>query len=138
MVEDKWLRTVLAKHALWLVWDLRGERADLSGKDLSLQTISGANFRGAILRNTDFSGCFLYGTDFSEADCTGADFDGADVRGADFTKANLTGASLYCRYPSGTKWDGAILTDARGFGSWDERQRAAVEEYEKKKAAEKE
>jgi uncharacterized protein YjbI with pentapeptide repeats len=138
MGNKKNLREVLEKHNLWLHFDIKGERADLSGYDLSLRCLTRVNLRGAILRGTDFSGAMLFDADLSESDCTGACFFDADVRGANFEKANLTGAYLYCEYPLGTKWDGAILTDARGFGSWDEKRRIAEKAYARKIAAEKE
>ena len=71
--------------------DLSG--AELTASNLSLSTLSGANLSGA---------------DLSGSDLEGADFSGADLRGADLTTCAL----------SATRFDGALVDDARFDGSW--------------------
>ena len=64
----------LRKHALWLINDPEGERANLSRADLSGADLSGANL--------------------SRADLSGADLSRAILSGADLSGANLSGANL--------------------------------------------
>ena len=44
---DLELRSILEKHSLWLAGDPNGERADLSGVDLSKASLRGADLYGA-------------------------------------------------------------------------------------------
>jgi hypothetical protein len=67
----------LRKHALWLADENGGERANLSGADLSVADLSRA--------------------DLSDADLSRADLSDADLRGADLSDANLNWANLYVR-----------------------------------------
>ena len=114
------LNEILKKHALWLICDPNGSKADLSeanlseadlrGADLSEANLCGAylrraNLRGADLSEADFyranlcganlSGADLRGADLSEADLRGANLCGADLSEADLSEANLRGANLY-------------------------------------------
>ena len=83
------LKEILRKHALWLNNDPEGEKADLSGADLS-----GADLRGVYLYKADLSGAGLRWADLWGADLSKADLTGADLTGADLYKANLYRADL--------------------------------------------
>ena len=78
------LQEILGKHKKWLLGEIEGVRAVLSGADLS-----GAVLRRADLRRADLSGAVL-----RRADLSGADISGADLRGADLSDAVLRGAVL--------------------------------------------
>ena len=78
------LSLILDKHKKWLNDDPDGERADLSGANLS-----GADLSGANLSYADLSGANL-----SYADLSGANLSGADLSSADLSGANLSGADL--------------------------------------------
>ena len=65
------IKKILSEHLKWLKGE-GGERADLSGANLS-----GADLRGANLSEADLSGA-----DLSEADLSGADLRWADLSGA--------------------------------------------------------
>lgn len=54
---------ILRKHKLWLADEKDGERADLSGANLSRADLSRANLSGANLRRADLSGANLSGAD---------------------------------------------------------------------------
>ena len=73
------LNEILNKHALWLICDPNGSKADLSGADLRGANLSGANLREANLRG---------------ANLRGANLSGANLRGAILYEANLSGANL--------------------------------------------
>ena len=74
------LKEILRKHALWVIGDPKGEKADLREADLT-----GVNLRGATLYKANLSGA-----DLSEAYLYKANLSGADLR-----RANLYGAYLY-------------------------------------------
>jgi uncharacterized protein YjbI with pentapeptide repeats len=78
------IASILEKHRLWLTGPKTGERANLSGANLSHATLYGAN-----LSRADLSGATLYG-----ATLLGANLSGADLLGADLSRANLLGADL--------------------------------------------
>ena len=78
------LKSILDKHLKWLRSEDGGERANLSGANLS-----GANLSGA-----DLSGANLSGADLSWANLSGADLSGANLSGANLSRANLSGADL--------------------------------------------
>ena len=71
------LKEVLEKHSKWLRREHGGERADLSGADLS----------GAELSGADLSWAYLRGADLSRAYLSGADLSGAYLRGAKIEEA---------------------------------------------------
>lgn len=88
------LLEILEKHKKWLNGKPDGQRANLSGADLSE-----VNLRGADLRSADLSYAYLSGFDLSEANLRGADLHSADLSeadlsGADLRYANLSGADL--------------------------------------------
>ena len=89
------LETFLRKHKLWLENKEGGERADLSGANLSKADLSGANLSKANLRWAN-----LGGADLGGADLRGANLRWANLGGANLSKANLGGADLdYSAFP---------------------------------------
>ena len=85
------LDKVLENHKLWLNSDGReGEKADLSGYNLTK-----ADLRGTDLRNTDLIETNLEYTNLSEVNLEGADLFGADLREANLEGANLIGANFF-------------------------------------------
>ena len=98
-MELKELQEHLRLHALWIVHDTAGERADLSGANLSEADLSGANLyranlSGADLSGANLSGANLYEADLSRANLSRADLSRADLSEADLSEANLSGADL--------------------------------------------
>ena len=94
----KELAVVLKKHKKWLNNEDGGERANLSGADLSGTDLSEANLSGADLRWANLSGADLRwanlsGADLRWANLSGADLSGADLRGADLDYSVLP---LWC------------------------------------------
>jgi len=55
MMDRTTLDRILAAHARWLAGDKDGERADLSGADLTKADLSGANLAGADLYEANLS-----------------------------------------------------------------------------------
>ena len=53
VITNKMLEEILNTHSLWLKDESSGERADLSGADLSKAYLSGADLRDAYLRDAD-------------------------------------------------------------------------------------
>jgi hypothetical protein len=101
MTSDQ-LKEVLRLHALWLIDDIAGQRADLCGADLTRANLTRANLCGADLNGANLTRANLYG-----ADLCGANLCGADLNGANLTRANLCGADL----------NGANLTRANLYGA---------------------
>ena len=83
------LQTLLIDHTLWLRGSPQGDRARLSGADLTDADLSGAD-----LTDADLSGADLSGADLSGANLYGTDLSGADLSGADLSDANLSYANL--------------------------------------------
>ena len=88
------LKEILRKHALWVMGDPKGERANLReanliGANLYRANLIGANLRCADLRCADLYRANLYGADLSEANLIGA-----NLREADLSEANLRGANI--------------------------------------------
>ena len=99
------LNEIIRKHALWVMGDPKGEKANLMGANLYEANLRGANLRGADLKWADLSGADLSGADLRWANLKWADLKWADLRGAnleesDLRWANLMGANLYeaCLY----------------------------------------
>ena len=83
------LSEILRKHSLWLAGSPKGERANLSGADLSWANLSRANLSGANLSRANLSGANL-----SRANLSGVNLSRADLSGANLSRANLSGANL--------------------------------------------
>ena len=108
------LNEILEKHKKWLNNEPGGERANLSGSDLSCSNLSrcnlsrcnlshcnlsacdlcGSNLRGCDLRGSDLRGCNLRGCNLRGSDLRGCDLSGSDLRGCDLSGSNLSGSDL--------------------------------------------
>ncbi len=109
---DAEIKEILEKHAKWLRGDNNGERAYLSGADLSRANLSGADLSGANLSGAYLSGAYLSGADLSGANLSGAYLSGADLSGADLSGADLSRAYLSRADLSGADLSGANLSGA--------------------------
>ncbi len=83
------LLRVLAAHHAWLRGEPGGERADLSGLDLT-----DVDMKGTDLTDADFAGADLSGADLRESRLVRTNLRQAFLRGADLRESNLTGADL--------------------------------------------
>ena len=123
------LNSILNKHKMWLLNDLRGERADLYKANLAEANLMGANLmeanlmeanlykadlRGADLRGADFMGANLRGADLRGANLMGADLRGANFYKADLRGANLRGANLGGADLGGAKLDWPLVCQEKG------------------------
>ena len=98
-VTDNKLDEILENHHKWLCGRHGGERADLSGCDLSRANLLEADLREANLRQADLSEANLsranlLGANLSEANLREANLRQADLLGANLSRANLLGANL--------------------------------------------
>ncbi len=91
------LDVVIEKHEKWLR-DGYGERANLSGANLSYADLSCANLRGANLSYADLRRADLSCAYLRRADLRGADLRRADLSCADLRRADLRRADLSCAY----------------------------------------
>lgn len=96
------LNIILKEHSIWLNDHQTGERANLSGVDLSRTDLSGVN-----LSEADLSGATLIGATLIKTNLSGADLTGTNFKNANLASANLSGANL-----TKTQFHGAILTAA--------------------------
>jgi hypothetical protein len=106
------LKAICDKHIRWLRNEDGGERAYLSGANLSE-----ANLYGANLYEANLSGANLYGANLSGANLSGANLSGANLSGANLYGANLYGANLSGANLSGANLSGANLYEANLSGT---------------------
>jgi uncharacterized protein YjbI with pentapeptide repeats len=100
-------------HVEWLNSSgRRGDRARLSGANLSGVRIRGAQLREAYLDRADLSRARLGGADLREANLSGADLSAAYLGGADLSDAYMAGADLFSADLDGADLSKADLTDA--------------------------
>ena len=94
------LEEILKKHKMWLNDEEGGERANLSGFDLSYTDLSGDNLRGAYLCNADLRNAYLYNADLRDADLRCANLTGTDLKNVNLMgiKTNMytSGYNLAC------------------------------------------
>ncbi len=107
-MDDKELERLVAE----LKDGKRFESLDLSGRDLSYQSLPGIILRGAALRKTAFLKSDLSGADLSGADLSGAFLISASLRKARMEMAKLKGADLHSANLSGARLAGADLEKA--------------------------
>jgi len=88
------LKLVLELHEKWLNGLEGGERANLTGVDLSNANLRCANLGKAILRFANLSESDLIHANLSDANLIGASLSDANLIGANLFKANLIGADL--------------------------------------------
>jgi uncharacterized protein YjbI with pentapeptide repeats len=95
------LAETLDQHKAWVEsGGEKGQRADLSGVNLSNADLTGVNLQGAVLKRANLSG----------ADLSMANLRGANLMQADLCNANLLGTEL-----RGTDLMGAVLYGAEGL-----------------------
>ena len=112
MDQDK-LDEVLRQHKIWLeTLGQEGQRADLSGANLSGANLEYADLRGANLWYANLRKADLRGADLCDADLRGADLKGACLEYADLWGANLEGVDL-----RGACLEYADLGDAYLYGA---------------------
>jgi len=109
------LNEIVKQHNEWLKYTSKGNRANLSGADLSGANLSGADLSGANLYGANLSGAILsganlYGANLSGAILYGANLSGAILYGANLSEADLSGADLSGANLSGANLSGAILS----------------------------
>lgn len=92
------LAAKLEAHAKWLntryTGHVEGERANLTGADLTGADLTRANLTGADLTGADLTRAYLTGADLTGANLTRSNFTDAYLTGADLTDANLTDANF--------------------------------------------
>ena len=88
------LPKILASHAKWLADKATGDRADLSGADLSRANLSSATLSWADLSGANLSSATLSWANLSRANLSSATLSGADLSWATLSGANLSSATL--------------------------------------------
>ena len=88
------LKEILDKHSKWLRKEEGGERANLTGANLTWADLIEANLSGADLTGANLTGANLYGANLTWANLTRANLNGANLSWANLIEANLTGAYL--------------------------------------------
>ena len=88
------LEEILDKHEKWLKHKEDGERADLSGVDLSYVDLSCADLTRANLSHTNLRKADLSYTNLNEADLSSTNLCEANLKGADLINAKLRYANL--------------------------------------------
>ena len=111
------LKDVLDKHLKWLRDEDGGERANLSGADLSWANLSRADLFGANLSRANLSRADLSWANLSRANLSRADLFGADLSWANLSRADLSGANLFGANLFGADLSGAGLDGANLFGA---------------------
>jgi len=116
MTQDE-LMEIVKRHGQWLRYEDVGNRADLSGSDLSVANLSGANLSGANLSGANLYRANLSGANLTVANLSGANLYRANLSGANLTVANLSGADLSVANLSGANLSGANLSGANLRGA---------------------
>ncbi len=89
------LDRILADHKQWRTTSGKeGQRAELTGADLTRVKLNGANLSGADLQKAILRGADLRGADLSRANLRDADLSEADLSGAYLFDTDLSGAVL--------------------------------------------
>jgi len=90
------LAEILDQHKAWAEsGGETGQRADLSGVNLSNADLTGVNLQGAVLRRANLSGADLSMANLRGANLMQADLCNANLLGTEFRGADLMGAVLY-------------------------------------------
>ena len=119
------INEILKLHRKWLMYEVDGKRADLSGANLSKMDLSRINLRQANLNEanlyrTNLSNANLKWVIFQDADLSWANLSKADLRwaslnGADLNKADLEGADLSGADLRGADLNGANLKNIKNL-----------------------
>ena len=106
------LRKILEAHEAWLEGKATGQRADLSGANLSRAKLQKANLQSANLEGAKLGDADLRNANLSGADLSSAKLHRTDFRGATLQDANLTDVSgLLGEQLAGLDVSGAKLPD---------------------------
>jgi hypothetical protein len=90
------IQQILDKHELWLKTNhAEGERANLSGSDLSDADLGHADLRCANLSGSDLSGSDLRYANLRCANLSGSDLRYANLKGANLKGANISGSVFW-------------------------------------------
>ena len=105
------------KIGLAVKWAIEN-RVDLSGADLRGAILRDADLSGAILRDADLSGAILRdadlrGADLRDADLSDADLSGADLRGADLSVCPVKIENIHSKIYEAASQPGALK-----MGTW--------------------
>ena len=99
-ISQEELKEILKKHEMWLRGEEGGERANLSGYDLSYANLRNADLRGAYLYNTNLRDAYLDHADLRDTDLRGADLTGTDLKNVNLmgikTDMYTSGYNLAC------------------------------------------
>jgi len=127
MISADKVEDILKAHALWIVGDSQGEKADLRRADLwgadlreadlREADLPEANLRGANLREANLRGANLWGANLWGANLWGANLRRADLRRADLRRADLRRADLWGADLWGADLWGADLWGADLWGA---------------------
>ena len=109
------LPKILASHAKWLADKATGDRADLSGANLSSATLSWADLSRANLSSATLSGANLSRANLSSATLSGADLSWANLSGANLSSATLSRANLSSATLSWANLSSANLSEVVGL-----------------------
>lgn len=93
-----------------------GQYLDLSGADLSRQSLGELNLKGIILRGVNLAGSYFHNTNLQDVDMEGADLTNAsltstDLRGTRLAEAKLRGARFDSANFEGNDYSGIDFTD---------------------------
>ena len=111
------LKKVLKLHKKWLENPENGERANLSGENLSYVDLSNSNLKCVILESANLKGANLESTNLTSANLENTNLEDVNLTDANLTYAylsytNLRGADLEGAYLRSAKLRGAILSYA--------------------------
>src|SRR3981189_3728340 len=98
----KKLEDILDAHAKYHKGLPGGERADLSGANLSRMDFKKRDLTGALFMGSSSTGTDFRGATLSFADLSKADLRKADLRNCDFTETKLECSDLIQSYLSGS------------------------------------
>ena len=111
------LPDILKNHERWLNHEEDGERANLSGADLTHVDLSYVVLTDARLRGSNLNGADLSCVDLRGVNLSGAFLRGANLSGANLNHSNLSGANLSGADLTGVNLGDSNLTDARLSGA---------------------
>jgi hypothetical protein len=88
------LMKILERHVAWLKGSTTGERADLTGANLTEADLTGANLSRSNLTRSNLTRSNLTGADLSRSNLTLSNLTGADLTGANLDYSS--GISFHC------------------------------------------
>jgi hypothetical protein len=110
------LQHTLEQHKLWLRGE-GGQKANLSGSDLSGSNLYGCDLREADLSGSNLRGCNLSGSNLRECNLRGCDLRECDLYGCNLREADLSGSKNIMQFgPMPTS--GRIIYAVRHDSGW--------------------